>query len=86
MEIRNEEELKVWGFLAPAIKQAFNKDLRPAIKGGFTKGLDAPKVRVISKKDIDMHNSGQASLGEEEKETVYSRPTVNGALQESKKK
>lgn len=84
-DIRNDEGLKVGGFLAPAIEQAFNKDLRPAIKGGFTKGLDAPKVRVISKKDVDMHNSGESPLGEVEKETVYSRPTVNGTLQESKK-
>jgi len=84
-DIRNEEGLKVGGFLAPAIEQAFNKDLRPAIKGGFTKGLDQPKVKMISKRDIDMHNSGERPLGEEEKQTVYSRPTVNGTLQETKK-
>ena len=84
-DIRNEEGLKVGGFLAPAIEQAFNKDLRPAIKGGFTKGLDQPKVKMITQRDIDMHNSGEKALGEEEKETVYSRPTVNGALQETKK-
>ena len=84
-EIRNEEGLKVGGFLAPSIEQAFKKDLRPAISGGFTKGLNQPKVRMITQKDIDMHNSGERPLGEEEKQTVYSRPSVNGALQEKKK-
>ena len=69
-DIKNEEGLKVGGFLAPAIEQAFNKDLRPAIKGGFTKGLDQPKIKMISKRDIDMHNSGERPLGEEEKQTV----------------
>ena len=79
-DIRNEEGLKVGGFLAPAIEQAFNKDLRPAVKGGFTKGLNQPKVRVISQADIDAHNSGERPLGEEEKQTVFSPPTINGAL------
>jgi len=55
-------------------------DLRPAVKGGFTKGLDQPKVRVISQADIDAHNSGERPLGEEEKQTVFSAPTINGAL------
>ena len=74
-EIRNEEGLKVGGFLAPAIEAAFMKDLRPVTKQGFTKGLDQPKVRVISQKDIDAHNSGERPLGETEmdppKQTVY---------------
>ena len=80
-DIRNEEGLKVGGFLAPSIESAFNKDLRPVTKSGFTKGLDQPKVKVISQNDIDRHNSGEAPLGEEEKQTVYSRPSVNGTLQ-----
>jgi len=75
-EIRNEEGLKVGGFLAPAIETAFMKDLRPVTKQGFTKGLDQPKVRVISQKDIDAHNSGERPLGEDEfspepKSTVF---------------
>ena len=74
-EIRNEEGLKVGGFLAPAIEAAFMKDLRPVTKQGFTKGLDQPRVRVISQKDIDAHNSGERPLGETEmdppKQTVY---------------
>ena len=51
-EIRNEEGLKVGGFLAPAVEQAFNRDLRPVIKVGFTKGLDTPKVKTISNADF----------------------------------
>ena len=83
-DVRNEEGLKVGGFLAPAIESAFIKDLRPVTSKGFTKGLDQPKVRVISQRDIDRHNSGEAPLGEEEKQTVYT-PTVNGTLRETKK-
>ena len=81
-DIRNEEGLKVGGFLAPSIESAFNKDLRPVTKSGFTKGLDQPKVKVISQRDIDNNTSVEPSLGEEEeKQTVYSRPSVNGTLQ-----
>ena len=85
-DIRNEEGLKVGGFLAPAIETAFIKDLRPVTRQGFTKGLDQPKVRVISQRDIDRHNSGEAPLGEAEpaKDTVYT-PPVNGTLRENKK-
>ena len=72
-EIRNEEGLKVGGFLAPAIEAAFLKDLRPVTKTGFTKGLDTPKVRTLTQADIDAHNSGERPLGEAEpsKETVF---------------
>ena len=42
-----------------------------AVKGGFTKGLSQPKVRVISQADIDAHNSGERPLGEEEKQNVF---------------
>ena len=86
-DIRNEEGLKVGGFLAPSIESAFNKDLRPVTKVGFTKGLDQPKVKVISQRDIDRHNSGETPLGEAEpaKETVFSAP-LNGTLRESKTK
>ena len=81
-DIRNEEGLKVGGFLAPSIESAFTKDLRPVTKSGFTKGLDQPKVKVISQRDIDNYISAEPSLGEEEeKQTVYSRPSVNGTLQ-----
>lgn len=52
-DITNEEGLKVGAFIAPSIEAAFNKDLRPAVKKGFTSGLDTPKVKTISRADID---------------------------------
>mgnify|MGYP000085096768 CR=1 FL=1 len=58
-EIRNEEGLKVGGFLAPAIETAFSKDLRPVTKTGFLKGLDTPKVRTISSAEIDAAKRAQ---------------------------
>lgn len=80
--ITNEEGLKVGGFLAPAIEAAFMRDLKPVIGKGFTKGLEMPKVKVLSKADIDAHNSGERPLGEEgmEKRTMFS------PVYESKKK
>jgi hypothetical protein len=57
-EVRNEEGLKVGGFLSPAVESAFNKDLRPAIKKGFTKGLEQPKVKVLSQADLDAARMG----------------------------
>ena len=84
-EIRNEEGLKVGGFLAPAIEQAFMKDLRPVTKMGFTKGLNQPKVKTISQKDIDNHNSGEVPLGETEQEAAP-KQTMFTPVMESKKK
>jgi hypothetical protein len=52
-EIKNEEGLKVGAFIAPSIEAAFNKDLRPAVKKGFTSGLETPKVKTISRTDVD---------------------------------
>ena len=52
-DITNEEGLKVGAFIAPSIEAAFNKDLRPAVKKGFTSGLDTPKVKTISQADVD---------------------------------
>ena len=76
-EVRNEEGLKVGGFLAPAVESAFNKDLRPVTKQGFTKGIDQPKVKVLSQADIDAaQRSGTdnrfSQMEEEPKQTVYS--------------
>jgi len=72
-EIRNEEGLKVGGFLAPAIEQAFIKDLKPVIKMGFTKGLDQPKVKTISSAEIDMakRQQGISEFEAEPKQTVF---------------
>ena len=72
-EIRNEEGLKVGGFLAPAVEQAFNRDLRPVIKMGFTKGLDQPQVKKLA-------SPGMAQETEAPKETVFT------PVQEHKKK
>ena len=63
-EIRNEEGLKVGGFLAPAVEQAFNRDLRPVIKQGFTKGLDQPQVKKLA-------SPGMAQETEAPKQTVF---------------
>ena len=72
-EIRNEEGLKVGGFLAPAIEQAFMKDLKPVTKMGFTKGLDQPKVKTISSAEIDMakRQQGLSEFEAEPKQTVF---------------
>ena len=82
-DIRNEEGLKVGGFLAPAIETAFNKDLRPVTKLGFTKGLDTPKVKVLSRDDMMRMKSGQDI---EEKQTVYSPIRENKNKNKNKKK
>ena len=77
-EIRNEEGLKVGGFLAPAIEQAFIKDLKPAISQGFTKGLNQPKVKTVSKANYPMSDIEEGP--EEPKQTVFT------PVYESKKK
>ena len=75
-EIRNEEGLKVGGFLAPAIESAFNKDLRPVTKVGFTKGLDTPKVRTISSAEIDAARAA-GEIEEEPKQTMFTPVNEN---------
>jgi len=69
-EIRNEEGLKVGGFLAPTIEAAFNKDLRPVTKVGFTGGLETPKVKTISSAEIDAARAA-GEIEEEPKNTVF---------------
>ena len=75
-EVRNEEGLKVGAFLAPAIESAFNKDLRPAVKLGFTKGLDTPKVKTISSAEIDAARAA-GEIEEEPKQTVFTPVNEN---------
>ena len=87
-EFQNDEGLKVGAFIAPSLEAAFKQDLRPVIKGGFTKKIELPKVRTITQAEIDAHNSGERPLGETEaepKQTVFSpaSPTINGSLRES---
>lgn len=87
-DFQNDEGLKVGAFIAPSLEAAFKHDLRPVLKGGFTKKIELPKVRTISQAEIDAHNSGERPLGEieaEPKQTVFS-PSVNGTLRETKKK
>jgi len=72
-DIRNEEGLKVGAFLAPSIEAAFNKDLRPVSKAGFTKGLDTPKVKMISKAQVD----AAQNMEEEPKQTIFSPVNEN---------
>jgi hypothetical protein len=80
-EIRNEEGLKVGGFLAPAIETAFSKDLRPVTNMGFLKGLDTPKVRTISSAEID---AAKRSQGLDEFETAPApKSNVFAPLRES---
>jgi len=71
-EIRNEEGLKVGGFIAPSIENAFNKDLRPVVKAGFTRGLDVPKIRTISQAEVDALKNETPVYEEEPKKNVFS--------------
>lgn len=75
-EVRNEEGLKVGAFLAPSIESAFNKDLRPVTKAGFTKGLDTPKVRTISSAEIDAARAA-GEIEEEPKQTMFTPVNEN---------
>ena len=68
-EIKNEEGLKVGGFLAPTIQSNFEKDLRPVTKKGFTKELSLPKVKTFTQDQI---RQAGGELEEEPKQTVFS--------------
>ena len=78
-EIRNEEGLKVGGFIAPTIEAAFNKDLRPVTKVGFTGGLETPKVKTMSSREFEDMKQ-QQGIEEEPKQNVFA------PISESKKK
>ena len=84
-DFRNEEGLKIGAFISPSLEAAFKQDLRPVVKGGFTKKIELPKVRTITQADIDRGSVAETEV-EEEKETVFSPPAVNGTLRENKKK
>jgi hypothetical protein len=70
-DVKNEEGLKVGGFLAPAVETAFNRDLKPVVKLGFTRGIEQPKVKVLTQADIDAAKMGGAIAEEEPKQTVF---------------
>ena len=82
-EFKNEEGLNIGAFIAPSLESAFKQDLRPVVKGGFIKKVVLPKVKTITKREIDRYDVGVPDIGtemeEDEKETVYSAP-VNGTL------
>ena len=71
-EVRNEEGLKVGAFIAPSIENAFNRDLRPIVKAGFTKGLDVPKIKTISQAEVDALKNETPVYEEEPKRSVFS--------------
>jgi len=81
--VTNEEGLKVGGFIAPAIESAFKRDIQPVVKKGFMNSVQIPTIKAISQADIDAHNSGERSLGEEEMEE---KQTMFTPVMESKKK
>lgn len=68
-EIKNEEGLKVGGFLAPTIQSNFEKDLRPVVRKGFTSELNLPKVKTLTQDQI---RQAGGELEEEPKQTVFS--------------
>jgi|TARA_B110000967_G_scaffold76264_1_gene78888 hypothetical protein len=82
-EFKNEEGLNIGAFIAPSLESAFKQDLRPVVKGGFIKKVVLPKVKTITKREIDRYDVGVPDIGtemdEDEKQTVYSAP-VNGTL------
>jgi len=85
-DFKNEEGLNIGAFIAPSLESAFKQDLRPVLKGGFIKKVELPKVKTISRAEIDRPNMGTPDIAEEEaKQTVYSAP-FNGTLRETKKK
>ena len=81
--VTNEEGLKVGGFIAPAIESAFKRDIQPVVKKGFMNAVQIPTIKQITQSDIDLHNSGERSLGEEEMEE---KQTMFTPVYESKKK
>lgn len=64
-DIKNAEGLAVGALIGPAIESAFKKDLMPVTEKGFTKGLEMPKVKMLTPGDVQEEEL-------EEKKTVYS--------------
>ena len=70
-EFQNEEGLKVGAFIAPSLEAAFKQDLRPVIKGGFLSKVELPKVKTISRADIQAAGGGMDETPQEPKATVF---------------
>lgn len=82
-EVRNEEGLKVGAFIAPSIENAFNRDLRPIVKAGFTKGLDVPKLK---KAKFDGIKNETPVYEQEPKKSVFSPVYENKKKSKKSKK
>jgi len=67
-DIKNKDGLVVGSFIAPAIAQAFSKDLIPVSDKGFTSKLTLPKTKVLKAGDVQEEEL-------DEKETVFSPVT-----------
>ena len=70
-EFQNEEGLKVGAFIAPSLEAAFKQDLRPVIKGGFLSKVELPKVKTISRADIQAAGGEMDETPQEPKATVF---------------
>ena len=74
-DIKNKDGLVVGSFIAPAIAQAFSKDLIPVSDKGFTSNLALPKTNIIKAGDVQEEEL-------DEKETVFSPVTEITAAQQ----
>ena len=77
-DIKNAEGLAVGALIGPAIEDAFRKDLMPVTEKGFTKGLEMPKVKMLTPDDIQEEEL-------EEKETVFKPVNENRKYKYTKK-
>jgi hypothetical protein len=68
--IKNPDGLNMGALLGPSIQAAFMKDLAPVRDKGFIKGLEMPKVKMLTPDDIQEEEL-------EEKETVF-KPVTEG--------
>ena len=70
-DFQNDEGLKVGAFIAPSLEAAFKQDLRPVIKGGFLSKVELPKVKTISRADIQAAGGDIDETPQEPKATVF---------------
>ena len=70
-EFRNDEGLKIGAFIAPSLEAAFKQDLRPVVKSGFLGKVELPKVKTISRADIQAAGGDIDETPQEPKATVF---------------
>ena len=70
-EFRNDEGLKIGAFIAPSLEAAFKQDLRPVVKSGFLSKVELPKVKTISRADIQAAGGDIDETPQEPKATVF---------------